>query len=79
MSSKRKKFYFYLLTFFPLFFLLHWNGFLDPVYYWALHAYGDLRNPYSQMIFAFLSSVAIFSSIAILYELIRAGLRLLNS
>ena len=74
MNLARKDFYLYLFAFFTMFFLLHWNGFLSPLYFWALKAYGEPSDPYSQMMFAFLSSIAIFTAIAIVYELLKATL-----
>ncbi len=69
MNLAREDFYLYLFAFFIIFFLLHWNGFLNPLYFWALKAYGEPSDPYSQMVFAFISSVILFSLIILVYEL----------
>lgn len=70
MSYIRKNFYVLLVGFFPLFFLIHWNGLFSVTYYWALVAVGGTREFLPQVTFSFISAVIIFACIALVFELV---------
>lgn len=79
MYKPSKYFYAVLLGFFPLFFLLHWNGMLSITYYWALEAVNGTRSILPQIAFSFISAVIIFSVIAILFEFVLKMINLVNA
>jgi len=68
MKRAQKIFYSGLLVLFFPFFLLHWNGMFSQTYYWALESVGGIREFLPQLIASFISSVVIFSVIALLFE-----------
>lgn len=75
MDNYRRPFYLWLAVMFPVFFLLHWNGLLAPVYYWALEATGSTRRFGPQVTAALLSSIVIFAAIAALFEVVARASR----
>ncbi len=71
MNKSRRLFYTILLGIYPLFFLLHWNGLFDQTYYWALEAVNGTHRFLPQVTFAFISSLALFSMLALAFEATR--------
>ncbi len=75
MDRSRRRFYTALAIIFPLFFLLHWNGMLSQTYFWAIQAINGPHPFGSHPVAAFISAVIIFAVLALVFEAVRALVR----